>query len=77
MAQLWEGTLECDGECGGRIELSSRQKADVAHGILMSVAELLGWTTRDKPKKRGKVPDEVEVYCPFCQRKAERIVKGT
>ena len=69
MAHLYHGMIECHGECGAKIELAAREKPDIALGIVMSVAELLGWTTRD----RGK---QTEIYCPFCQKRARRIVEG-
>ena len=61
--------LECDGECGAKIELII-PASPVRKVLLHSVAELLGWATRDHGKR-------TEVYCPFCQKRAERIVKGS
>ena len=60
--------IECDGDCGARIEITVRGKAGM--GLCDAAAEALGWTTRDRGKK-------TEVYCPFCQSRARRIVQGT
>lgn len=70
MANMVENYIQCDGECGAEIRLSSRDKKSVSVSVLMSVAELLDWTTRDHGK-------ETEVYCPFCQNRARRIVEGS
>jgi len=69
MSELFSRFLACDGECGTKIELTSRDKKDVVDGMLDSCAEVLGWTTRDYGK-------QTEVYCPFCQKRARRIVDG-
>ena len=63
-ARLFTFILECDGDCGSKIEITSPHGNDVTHAC----AEALGWTTVDKGKKR-------EVYCPFCQKRAQRIVR--
>lgn len=61
--------MECDGDCGARIELTARRKTDLA---LDAAAEALGWTTRGPFKGKGTQ----QVYCPFCQERAKRIVEG-
>lgn len=66
---MFTNSLECDGDCGSKIELTAPTKKDVHGLVLTSVAEHLGWTTRDHGKK-------VEVYCQFCQKRALRIVDG-
>lgn len=60
--------MECDGECGEKIELVQHRRGDDT----MAVAELLGWKTVDRGKKGA-----VDVYCPFCQERAKRIVGGS
>lgn len=69
---LFNNVLECDGECGARIEITLRE-AKPHDGDLNSVAELLGWSTADR-KKGKKI--EVQVFCPFCQARAKRIMEG-
>lgn len=65
---LFVHTLECDNSCGAKIELTHHQRG---HDDTMAVAELLGWKTVDRGKRR-----EVDVYCGFCQARAKRIVEG-
>jgi hypothetical protein len=62
---LYTDTLECAGDCGSKIEVTSPYKNT---GDTGACAEALGWATVDKGKKQ-------EVYCPSCQVRARRIVK--
>ena len=39
--------------------------------MTMAAAEALGWATVDKTKPK----DQMDVFCPFCQERARRIVK--
>jgi hypothetical protein len=65
--------IECDGDCGSKIELTTpktRRPASrklSAYCELDAVARALGWVRR----KHGT---KTEVYCPFCQERARRIV---
>jgi hypothetical protein len=65
MSILTTYSLACDGECGEQIDIRQHRKGDDT----MAIAEMLGWKTVDRGKK-------TEVYCGFCQDRAERIVKG-
>lgn len=69
MATLWTHFMECDGECGEKLEIRVHQKRGGTK-MLMGIAETLGWCTRDT--KGGGV----DVYCGSCQKRAERIVNG-
>jgi hypothetical protein len=74
MSDLFTNSLECAGECGAKISITLRlAKSHV--GDLMGVAELLGWSTSDR-KVKGKKEPETDVFCPFCQARARRIVNG-
>lgn len=64
--KMWTDRLECDGGCGEVIEVTSHNKGEMCH----AAAEALGWTTVDATTKKP-----MEVYCPFCQERARRIVK--
>jgi hypothetical protein len=77
MAKLHNRWLECDGECGTKIDITSRRQEDVRDGTLNAVAEMLGWMTVDRPnrKKKGDDPDPL-IFCGFCQERADVIVKG-
>jgi hypothetical protein len=68
--------IECYGDCGSKIEITLRGIPErAADGLLMSLAETLGWTTRDR---KGKTEDKTpEVYCEFCQKRAKRIMEGS
>lgn len=68
MTALKTTWLECDGECGEKIELVQHNRRG---DDTMAVAELLGWKTVDRGKKGA-----VDVYCGFCQSRAKRIVEG-
>jgi hypothetical protein len=70
MAELFEGLLECDGECGARIRVESRKKMNSHKGTLMSIAEVLGWKTVDCKQK-------TLVFCDWCQERAGIIIKGS
>jgi hypothetical protein len=63
---LITNALECDNDCGAKIEVTGHHHADTADGLLHSIAELLGWTTR------GKL-----VYCKRCYLQAKIIVGDT
>lgn len=65
--KMWTDRLECDGDCGEVIEVTSHMKGEVT----MAAAEALGWSTVDTKRNAQKM----EVYCPFCQERARRIVK--
>lgn len=62
-------SMDCSGECGAAIEIRLRGTRDGGLGACQTAAEALGWTTRDHGKK-------VEIFCPFCQERARRIVQG-
>lgn len=69
MTNLCTATLECDNDCGSKIELTGHSTADVADATLHSVAELLGWTTRDWHAKKTLL------FCARCQKWA-RVITG-
>lgn len=71
MAKLYTQILECNGECGAKIEVTLRNRNNI--GNCHSIAEALGWTTRDPKDKRRTT----EVYCEHCQTLAKRIVGET
>ena len=66
MSNCYTDRMECDGDCGAEIVITSRVKSQADCD---AAAQGLGWTTRD----HGKT---TEVYCPFCQERAKRIVSG-
>ena len=76
MSKIWENSLECDGECGAKIEVVARDRIDTTPDMLMSLAETLGWTTRDKTPGARPHKKTTLVFCGFCQKRAKMIVDG-
>lgn len=71
--RLTTSSFKCDGDCGSKFELTGHSHSDVSDSVLHSIAELLGWTTRDKPGKSIKNHD-VLVFCSHCQKQARLIL---
>lgn len=74
MSKLWTNSLECDGDCGTKIEITARREIDAHEGALHGVAETLGWKTVDQKTGRKKV--NRLVFCAFCQERAKLIHLG-